>query len=150
MWRTTPPTCVDERPDPGPLRQRRPPAERRVGRREDEALRESLHHPTGHHAAGAELGGHEGDEEGEDRADGHRAHQDPPGAVLLRQEAGDHLGDDVAPEEGGEDGAVVVPVVGLGRESLRLSKGWKCVRDDLFGRSGNLVIFAKNFINFIM
>lgn len=107
------PTCVHKRPNPRSLRQGGPSAERGMRTGKDESLRKALYHSAGHHAEGAHIVGHDWDEQREHRTDGHGPHQHPSGAVFFRQQTGHHLGYHVAPEERGEDGAIVGPVVGL-------------------------------------
>lgn len=110
-------TCKDERPQPGPLGKRRPFPEQVVQGREEEALGESLQDPAHHDVPGPELS-HVGDDEGENGAHDHGYDQEPFGAVPLGYGAGSYLRDHVAPEERGENYALVGPVVSLKKSFL--------------------------------
>lgn len=108
-------TCKHECAQPRPLGKRRPFAEQIVQGGEEEALGEPLHDPAHHHIPGPKLGDVR-DDEGENRAHDHSYHQEPLGAVPLGYRSSSYLRHHVAPEERGQNYALICPVVRLKRK----------------------------------
>lgn len=84
---------------------------------ENETLAGALDRPTHTHSEGAQVGGREWGEEWEQALHENGADEEPFGAEAFGCVACKGLRPEVPPEEGREDGALVLPVVGLRRKN---------------------------------